>query len=83
MTNTINTLMDSLTQSYQGVLAKDVTTLTAVDIDVVIAYQRKNRANSESGVKAKRETGPKQSLAGVMDGLLKAKPQVNVVKRRI
>ncbi len=47
MANEIDILMD-----------KDPLELSAQDIDAIIAYQRKMRAQWDSGVKPKKEKGP-------------------------
>lgn len=51
-------------------------------LDQIIAYQRKHRANVESGVKAKKETGPKKALTSVLDNLIK-RPVTEAIKRRV
>ena len=71
MSNELDLLMD-----------RDPLLLSAQDIDQIIAYQRKARAAFESGVKPKRETGPKQSLSAVMEALV---PEIAppTIRRRI
>lgn len=71
MANEIDLLMD-----------KDPLELSAQDIDAIIAYQRKQRANAESGVKPKKEAGPKVKLTGLLDNLIKPKI-VQPIKRRV
>lgn len=61
-------------------LADDPIGATPRDIDGVIAYCRKYRANLESGVKPKRETGPKAKIDLAELGLVKAAVEI---KRRI
>jgi hypothetical protein len=53
-----------------------------VDIDAVIAYQRKQRANAESGVKTKRGSNEKSSAISLDQlGMAPVAPKV-AVKRR-
>lgn len=66
--NDINDLMD-----------KDPLSLTKEDIDSIIAYQRKQRANREGGVKVKKESAPKVSLDLASLGLVK---KADPIKRR-
>ncbi len=66
MANELDLLMD-----------KDPLELSAQDLDDIIAYQRKARANFEAGVKPKKETGPKQDLGAVLAALV---PKVEPVK---
>lgn len=70
MANELDILMD-----------KDPMMLSAQDIESIIAYQRRARANFEAGVKPKKETGPKQSLEGVLNVLAPA-PVAAPIKRR-
>lgn len=70
MANELDILMD-----------RDPMLLSAQDIDSIIAYQRRARANFEAGVKPKKETGPKQSLEGVLNVLAPA-PVAVPIKRR-
>lgn len=74
MANEIDLLMDL-----------DPLSMSARDIDSIIAYHRQNRANAEAGIKPKKETGPKVSLDSVMGSLLAAKPKAPtvLVKRRV
>ncbi len=66
MANELDLLMD-----------KDPLELSAQDLDDIIAYQRKARANFEAGVKPKKDTGPKQDLGAVLAALV---PKVEPVK---
>lgn len=61
----------------------DPLSMTAKDIDGIIAYHRRNRANAEAGIKPKKETGPKVSLDSVLANLIPAKPAAAPMKRRI
>lgn len=67
-------------------MARDPTSLQAQDIDKIIAYQRKARANREAGIKAPRPkrgvdpNAPKVSLDLSALGLAPAKPQATVSK---
>jgi hypothetical protein len=54
--------------------------LSAQDIDAIVAFQRKARANFEAGVKPKKETGPKTKLDLTSMGLVK---KLEPLKRRI
>lgn len=65
-----------------ALMSADPLSLSAQDIDQIILYQRRHRANVEGGKKAVKEAGPKASLQGILDGLVKAKP-VEPMKRRI
>ena len=69
--NTVDALMDL-----------DPLSLTADNIDQIIAYHRKARANTTGG-KAKRDTGPKVDISEVMKALggIPA-PAVGIVRRR-
>jgi len=55
-------------------MSLDPLEMTPENIDSIIAYHRKNRALSESGVKPKKETGPKTKVDLEALGLIKAKP---------
>lgn len=75
--NTIDELMSriDLTISEGGIPGK-------ADIDAVIAYQRKQRANAEAGVKPKRGSNEKSSAISLDQlGIVPSTPKV-VVKRR-
>ena len=48
-------------------MSMDPLEMAAKDIDAIIAYHRKNRANAEAGIKPKKEAGPKVSLTSLMD----------------
>ena len=56
--------------------------LTPANIDQISAYHRENRSHVESGLKPKKETGPKLSLDQVMGDLLAIKKPVQELKRR-
>lgn len=71
MTNEIDDLMDL-----------DPLLLSDQNIDTIIAYQRKQRAMVESGVKPKRPTGPKVTLDLAKLGLAKVL-DAPTVKRRV
>ena len=58
MANEVDSLMDL-----------DPLDLTAENIDAIIAYHRKNRANAAAGIKAKKETGPKKDLSEALKGM--------------
>lgn len=60
----------------------DPLNLTAENIDSIIAYHRKARANATGG-KAKKDTGPKVDISEVMKALGGAPaPVVGIVRRR-
>ena len=61
---------------------KDPLQLTDQDLTQIIAYQRKMRQAWESGVKPKKEEGPKVDLSSVMKKLIPAKPPEQQIKRR-
>ena len=62
---------------------KDPLDLTKSDIDSIIAYQRRFRADRESGVKVKRGSdGPKKKLDLAALGLIKPKAPEATIKRR-
>lgn len=69
MPNPIDDLMDL-----------DPLLLTPENVDAIVEYHRRNRANLESGIKPKKETGPKVELDLVKLNL--AAP-AQVVRRRI
>lgn len=74
-----------MSNEIDDLMSLDPLEMSARDIDSIIAYHRKNRANAEAGIKPKKETGPKVSLDGVMGSLLapKAKAPVVMLKRRV
>lgn len=74
MASELDTLMDL-----------DPLSLTADNLDKIIAYHREARAKRESGVKPSRESGPKLKIsADLLGGLLKDKPKVETtIKRRL
>lgn len=72
MPNEIDELMDL-----------DPLEMTPANIDSIIAYHRKNRANAEAGIKPKKEAGPKQKIDLLALGLIKEKPPAEPVKRRV
>jgi hypothetical protein len=63
---------------------KDPLELSEQDIDAIIAYQRKMRAQRESGVKVKKgdSSKPAVKLDLAALGLLKPKAQAPTMKRR-
>lgn len=66
----------------------DPISLTTENLDAIIAYHRKARANAEAGIKPAKEKGPKVDLSGVLSGLLGAKapapkPATGGLKRRV
>jgi len=69
--NTIDALMDL-----------DPLSLTSENIESIIAYHRKARANAASGTKAKKDTGPKVDISSVMAGLTGATEVKPIVRRR-
>jgi hypothetical protein len=62
------------------VMSKDPLSMTDLDLKVVIAYYRNQRAYRENGGKAKKDAGPKTKLDLTALGLKVAGPDV---KRRI
>lgn len=63
-------------------MSKDPLDLSAQDIDKIIAYQRKHRAQVESGVKVKKDKGPGVSLEGLMTKITGQFPNEVKVTRR-
>ena len=65
--------LDDLMQKLAELDAKDVSLWVDKDIDVVIAYQRKFRAQKEAGVKPKKDSSdtPKVKLDLAALGLVK------------
>lgn len=61
---------------------RDPLSLSAQDIDAIIAYERKMRAG---GKKAKKAKGPKKDLTDLLAGMMKAKPKPPgaEIKRRV
>lgn len=51
------------------------------EIDAIIAYHRKNRALVASGVKPKKETGPKLDISAVMNAITGPKAPVEKMRR--
>lgn len=86
MPNELDILMSRLTAAdFDEALNKDPLLQTPRDIDVIIAYQRKARANNEAGIKtpkAKKEAGPSVAINLESLGLSKPKPQASM-KRRV
>lgn len=72
MTNNLDALMDSLGKRYADIMDNDPLSNTPDDINVIIAYHRKNRANAEAGIKAKKETGPEVKIDLIALGMVKA-----------
>lgn len=74
MANELDELMD-----------KDPLQLSKQDLDAIIAYQRKARANYESGVKPKKGSGEAVKLDSIVAGLLgqAAPAPAATVKRRV
>lgn len=54
--------------------------LSSGDIDAIILYHRRNRANAEAGIKPKKESGPKRTLDLAELGLKKIEAPI---KRRV
>lgn len=72
--NNIDTLMD---------LDPLQLTVDGPELDAIIAYHRKARANAAGGVKAKRESGPKVDISEALGNLIGAPAaQVPTVRRR-
>lgn len=53
------------------------------DLDALIAYHRRNRANAEAVIKPKKEAGPKQTLDLAALGLSKPVVAGPPMKRRV
>ena len=60
----------------------DPLSLTATDIDSIIAYHRKARANASSGGKRAKPTGPKLDLTEIMSELAPAPAALPAIRRR-
>jgi len=58
--------------------------MTPANIDSIIAYHRKNRANAALGIKPAKESGPKLKLDDLVAKMVKTepKPAVGTIKRR-
>jgi hypothetical protein len=66
-------------------MASDPLGLSRQDLDRIIAYQRKQRAAREAGVKTKKprgEAAPAVSIEQLLSGLPKAAPKPSTMKRR-
>lgn len=73
MANELDLLMDM-----------DPLELSKQDIDKIIEYQRKARANFQAGIKPKKEVGPKKDLSEILGALApKAAPAGPAIKRRV
>ena len=90
MPTSIDKLMDklpTLNAEYERVIDLDPTLHTPKDIETIVAYHHRNRANAEAGIKPPKEKGskPSVSLKGVLDSLIgtKPKPAGEVIKRRL
>ena len=58
-------------------MSKDPLSLSDQDIDSIIAYQRRHRANVEGGGKVRKDKGPGVSLGNLVQGLVgKVEPKV-------
>lgn len=78
-TNTIDELMDRIDLSIAegGIPSK-------TDIDAVIAYQRKMRANAEAGIKPKKgDSGREVTLSLEQLGLGQEKPKISISRRSL
>ena len=78
---TLDTLMDNLNTRYFAVMDNDPLINSPGDIDTVIEYHRRNRANAVAGIKPKKEAGPKIDLVAM--GLIKKAPEPVVIRRRV
>ena len=68
-----------------SLMAIDPLELSRQDLDRIIAYQRKQRAAREAGVRTKKPKGeapPAVSIEQLLSGLPKAKPTGPAMKRR-
>lgn len=63
-------------------MSLDPLELSSQDINKIIAYQRKARANNEAGIKPKKEAGPKADLSKVMQALKVKGPEEVLMTRR-
>ena len=66
-------------------MAIDPLELSKQNLNRIIAYQRKNRALREQGVRPKKSRGeaqPAVQLSELLAGLPKAAPKPNTMKRR-
>ena len=52
------------------------------ELEALIKVYRQQRANAEAGIKPKKEAGPKVSLEGLLDGMIKKTPTEGI-KRRV
>lgn len=69
--------------TVDDLMSLDPLELTADNIDSIIAYHRKARANAAAGIKPKRESGPKIDISEAMSGFLAApKASVPTIRRR-
>lgn len=83
MTEDTPTDLDELMRRYAEVCDQDPTMNTKKDIDVVVAYHRKQRARRASGEKPSKDTaGPKIDLSKIISGL-KPKPVGPKITRRL
>lgn len=76
--------LDNLMERLAEIDAKDVGLYTKDDIDVIIAYQRKMRAQRESGVKISRKAksdAPEKKIDLLALGLVKKVEPI--VRRRV
>lgn len=64
-------------------MSLDPLEMSARNIDDIIAYHRRNRANAEAGIKPKKETGPKMTLDLAALGLSKPVATAPPMKRRV
>lgn len=78
--------MSELVNTVDALMDLDPLSLTSDNIDSIIAYHRKNRANAAAGIKPKREQGPKIDISALLQGMTgggeASAPKATNVRRR-
>lgn len=75
--------MSESPNTIDELMSRDPLSLTTDNIDSIIAYHRKARANAASGKRpAKGSSGPKVDISAAMANLGGAKPSAPMIRRR-
>lgn len=78
-------MTDDTPNDIDALMAEDPLQLSRQDLDRIIAYQRKQRASREAGVRTKKprgEAAPAVSIEQLLGSLPKSAPTGPAMKRR-
>ncbi len=75
--------LDDLMSRMDDINAKPAIDLTALDIDTVIAYHRRNRARKAAGEKAPRPAYAGPDLTNILNRIKAAAPKAPALPRRL